>query len=329
VARQRSRHTRVSAPASRGTCFDVVAHYKPTMLIGVSGVDGCVRRAARARDGEARRAARDFFRRRIRARIARRSPPICTRGPRVRLPRRGGQPVPGRRVRRQALTEWARATNVFVFPGLGLGALAVRARTRVTHHMIQAASKDARFPKSRRKSSAEAGCCSRPSRVLRAVSVAVAMAVAPPGRARRRGRRQRGPRSSAAPSRRTAWGARLPLARARLRLYGDCLPFSRGLAMNRLLSAGGFAPGSGAMLAAAPARRRASRRLRCTSRRRRSTFAGHRRRVSVRESATCSCTSDARAPTARDVKWGGELTRPESVGAHWGGGPVKWPQGTS
>ncbi len=65
--------------------------------------------------------------------------------------------------------------NVFVFPGLGLGALAVRAR-RVTNHMIQAASKT--LASQITSDELASGLLFPSVSRLRAVSLAVARAVA-------------------------------------------------------------------------------------------------------------------------------------------------------
>ena len=64
---------------------------------------------------------------------------------------------------------------MFVFPGLGLGALAVRAR-RVTNHMIQAASKT--LASQITDDELAAGLLFPSVSRLRAVSIAVAIAVA-------------------------------------------------------------------------------------------------------------------------------------------------------
>ncbi|HVY64382.1 MAG TPA: NAD-dependent malic enzyme [Gammaproteobacteria bacterium] len=160
-------------PGQPRKLFDVVARYKPTMLIGVSGVAGAfdeplVREMARnverpvifpssnpSSNSEARPA--DLYAwTDCRCLVAAGSPfpDVECNGKRYRI----GQ-----------------GNNVFVFPGLGLGALAVRAR-RVTPHMIQAASKTL----AAQVTPEELACSLLFPSVsrLRAVSVAVAVAVA-------------------------------------------------------------------------------------------------------------------------------------------------------
>ncbi|MEO8466545.1 MAG: NAD-dependent malic enzyme [Gammaproteobacteria bacterium] len=160
-------------PGKPRLLFDVVTHYKPTMLIGVSGVT----------DAFDERLVREMAKHVERPVIFPSSNPSsqCEAKPadlyawtEGRCLVAAGSPFPdvdygGQRYR------VGQGNNVFVFPGLGLGALAVRAR-RVTHHMIQAASKTlaAQITKEELASGLLFPSVAR----LRVVSVAVALAVA-------------------------------------------------------------------------------------------------------------------------------------------------------
>jgi len=153
--------------------FDVVAQFKPTMLIGVSGVTGAFDE----------RLVREMAKHVERPVIFPSSNPSsqCEANPADLYKWTGGRclvaagsPFPdvdygGKRYR------VGQGNNVFVFPGLGLGALAVRAQ-RVTNQMIQAASKTlaAQITKEELASGLLFPSVAR----LRVVSVAVALAVA-------------------------------------------------------------------------------------------------------------------------------------------------------
>jgi malic enzyme len=153
--------------------FDVVAQYRPTMLIGVSGVTGAFDE----------RLVREMAKHVERPVIFPSSNPSsnCEAKPadlyawtEGRCLVAAGSPFPdveygGKRYR------VGQGNNVFVFPGLGLGALAVRAH-RVTNHMIQAASKT--LASQITKDELASGLLFPSVSRLRAVSVAVALAVA-------------------------------------------------------------------------------------------------------------------------------------------------------
>ncbi len=153
--------------------FDVVAHYRPTMLIGVSGVPGAFDE----------RLVREMAKHVAQPVIFPSSNPSsnCEAKPadlytwtEGRCLVAAGSPFPdveygGKRYR------VGQGNNVFVFPGLGLAALAVRAR-RVTNHMIQAASKT--LASQITKDELASGLLFPSVSRLRAVSIAVALAVA-------------------------------------------------------------------------------------------------------------------------------------------------------
>jgi malic enzyme len=125
-------------PGEPRQLLDVVKRYKPTILIGVSGVAGAFDETL----------VREMAKHVERPVIFPTSNPSsnCEAKPAdlyawtdCRCLVAAGSPFPdvecgGRRFR------VGQGNNVFVFPGLGLGALAVRAK-RVTNHMTQAASK--------------------------------------------------------------------------------------------------------------------------------------------------------------------------------------------
>jgi malic enzyme len=160
-------------PGKPRQLFDVVAQYKPTMLIGVSGVPGAFDE----------RLVREMAKHVERPVIFPSSNPSsnCEAKPAdlyawtdCRCLVAAGSPFPdvecgGKRYR------IGQGNNVFVFPGLGLGALAVRAR-RVTNHMIQAASKT--LASQITGDELASGLLFPSVARLRAVSVAVALAVA-------------------------------------------------------------------------------------------------------------------------------------------------------
>jgi malic enzyme len=153
--------------------FDVVAHYKPTILIGVSGVPGAFDE----------RLVREMAKHVERPVIFPSSNPSsnCEAKPTdlyawtdCRCLVAAGSPFPDVQCGGKSFRV-GQGNNVFVFPGLGLGALAVRAR-RVTNHMIQAASKT--LASQITKDELASGLLFPSVARLRAVSVAVALAVA-------------------------------------------------------------------------------------------------------------------------------------------------------
>jgi malate dehydrogenase (oxaloacetate-decarboxylating) len=160
-------------PGAARQLFDVIAHYKPTILIGVSGVAGAFDE----------KLVREMAKHVERPVIFPSSNPSsnCEAKPAdlyawtdCRCLVASGSPFPdvlcgGKRFR------VGQGNNVFVFPGLGLGALAVRAR-RVTNHMIQAASKTLATQITAEE--LESGLLFPSVSRLRAVSVIVAVAVA-------------------------------------------------------------------------------------------------------------------------------------------------------
>ena len=160
-------------PGKPRQLFDVVAQYKPTMLIGVSGVTSAFDE----------RLVREMAKHVERPVIFPSSNPSsnCEAKPAdlyawtdCRCLVAAGSPFPdvqcGGKVFRVG-----QGNNVFVFPGLGLAALAVRAR-RVTNHMIQAASKT--LASQITDDELASGLLFPSVSRLRAVSIAVALAVA-------------------------------------------------------------------------------------------------------------------------------------------------------
>jgi len=160
-------------PGKPRQLFDVVAQYKPTMLIGVSGVS----------DAFDERLVREMAKHVERPVIFPSSNPSsqCEAKPAdlyawtdCRCLVAAGSPFPDVQCGGKTFRV-GQGNNVFVFPGLGLGALAVRA-SRVTNHMIQAASKT--LASQITKDELASGLLFPSVARLRAVSVAVAIAVA-------------------------------------------------------------------------------------------------------------------------------------------------------
>jgi malate dehydrogenase (oxaloacetate-decarboxylating) len=153
--------------------YDIVAGYRPSMLIGVSGVSGAFdERVVREMAAHVERPV--IFPASNPSANCEARPADLYAWTQGRCLVAVGSPFPdveygGRRFR------VGQGNNVFVFPGLGLGALAVRAR-RVTAHMIRAASTTLASQVS--DAELESGLLFPSVTRLRAVSVAVALAVA-------------------------------------------------------------------------------------------------------------------------------------------------------
>ncbi|MGE5731585.1 MAG: oxaloacetate-decarboxylating malate dehydrogenase, partial [Gemmatimonas sp.] len=160
-------------PGKPRQLLDVVAHYKPTMLIGVSGVAGAFdERLVREMASHVERPV--IFPSSNPSSNCEAKPADLYAWTDCRCLVAAGSPFPdvqcgGKRYR------IGQGNNVFVFPGLGLGALAVRAR-RVTSHMIQAASKT--LASQVTVDELESGLLFPSVGRIRAVSVVVALAVA-------------------------------------------------------------------------------------------------------------------------------------------------------
>jgi malate dehydrogenase (oxaloacetate-decarboxylating) len=160
-------------PGQGRQLYDVVAGYRPSMLIGVSGVGGAFdERVVREMAAHVERPV--IFPSSNPSANCEAKPADLYAWTDCRCLVAAGSPFPdvqcgGRRFR------VGQGNNVFVFPGLGLGALAVRAR-RVTQHMIRAASNTlaGQLTDAELASGLLFPAVSR----LRAVSVAVALAVA-------------------------------------------------------------------------------------------------------------------------------------------------------
>ena len=122
----------VPAPAS-------CARSRPTVLVGVTGVRGPLHRGARARDGAARGAARDLLplSNPTSGRGAAGRPPAWTDG---RALVATGSPFDPVDIGRPAGTHRP-GNNVFIFPGVGLGAVVAEAR-EVTDDMFLVAARD-------------------------------------------------------------------------------------------------------------------------------------------------------------------------------------------
>jgi malate dehydrogenase (oxaloacetate-decarboxylating) len=153
--------------------YDVVTGFRPTMLIGVSGVTGAFdERVVREMAAHVERPV--IFPSSNPSANSEAKPADLYAWTDCRCLVASGSPFPdvqcdGRRLR------IGQGNNVFVFPGLGLGALAVRAR-RITQHMIQAASKTLAWQVT--DAELASGLLFPAVSRLRAVSRAVALAVA-------------------------------------------------------------------------------------------------------------------------------------------------------
>ena len=162
------------AEPTQRSLLDVVRKYRPTVLIGLSGV-------ARAFDEQVVREMAAHVERPVifpssnPSSISEATPADLVRVDRLPRSRRDGQPVPERRAAAAACIRVGQGNNVFIFPGLGLAAIAANAR-KITDSMTKVASEAlARQVTSEERA---AGLLFPAVSRLRAVSFEIAVAVA-------------------------------------------------------------------------------------------------------------------------------------------------------
>ena len=202
---------RLRTPCRRPDLVETIERVRPTVLVGTTGVAGTFSEAViRAMaDASDRTSARSILPLSNPTSVVRGHPGRRPRLDRRPRPRRDGLPVRRRSRSTAGASEIGQANNVFVFPGVGLGAIVAEARTITPTAMFLLAARDARRCRHRRAARDAARCTRRSRRCATcrgAIAVAVAREAVRPGvagidpadRHRGRGRRPRcgGPTTS-------------------------------------------------------------------------------------------------------------------------------------